>query len=94
LDGQTLKQYPKTVSAEWIPPHPLSKLQIFSEVTLMTGEWLDALYADVPGMDHLVPEQIKFIAETPAGIRKLHALMIEHVKKQIESASGVEKLKL
>ncbi len=94
LDDQKLSTYPKTPSAEWVPPRALSKLQGFSEITLMTGEWLDALYADLPGMDNLSPEQVEFINKTSASIRKLHATMIEHVKKQIESATEVVPLNL
>jgi hypothetical protein len=93
-NDQTIERYPNTASADWIPPQQLSKLHTFSEMTLMTGEWLDELYADVAGMDNLLPEQVEFIIKTSTGIRKLHALMMEHVKKQIESAIGVERLKL
>lgn len=60
----------------------------------MTGEWLDALYADLPGMDNLLPEQIEFINKTSASIRTLHATMIDHAKKQIKSATGVQRLNL
>ncbi len=94
LDDQKLEQYPQTSSAEWVPPQALSKLRAFSEVTLMTGEWLDTLYADLPGMDNLLPEQVEFIDKTSASIRKLHATMMDHVKKQIASATGVERLNL
>jgi hypothetical protein len=94
LDEQTLSKYPAAPSAAWLPPKPVSKLHAFSEVTLMPGEWLDALYADLPGMENLLPEQVEFIDNTSASIRKLHATMVNHVKKQIESASGVERLSL
>jgi hypothetical protein len=94
LEDQKLSKYPRTPSSEWVPPQALSKLHAFSEITLMTGEWLDALYADLPGMDNLLPEQVEFINKTTASIRKLHATMIDHVKKQIESATGVERLNL
>jgi hypothetical protein len=94
LDEQRLSKYPEAPSAAWVPPKAVSKLHAFSDVTLMTGEWLDALYADLPGMDNLLPEQVEFINKTSASIRKLHTTMVDHVKKQIESASGVERLNL
>lgn len=88
VDGEKLIRYPPTAVPLWIPA-PLTQLEAFSETSLMSGEWLDAMYADVPSTADLTPQQAEFIRDSVASTRALHALMMEHLRNQIASAKFV-----
>jgi len=91
VDEGKLVPYPSTVSSLWVPPTPLSKLKAFSETALMSGEWLDAMYADVPSTANLTPDQVAFVLDSVARARALHARMMEHLRMQIAAAGGVHR---
>jgi hypothetical protein len=91
--GETLTRYPDEPSMAWLPPRQLTKLQSLANVTFMSGEWLEKLYSDIPDTSDLTPEQVDFIKTSTQGILKLHALMMEHVTRQIREATTVERFK-
>jgi len=87
----SLSKYPDGLSSAWIPPSQFTKLECISKITLMTGEWLEKLYSNVPDTSELTPEQVEFIKKSTGGILRLHRLMMEHVKQQLENATSVER---
>jgi hypothetical protein len=89
VEGGRLVPYPSTESGLWMPPTPVSKLEALSETALMSGEWLDAMYAEIPSTSNLTPEQANFVKDGVAGVRALHAKMMEHLTRQIAGAGGV-----
>lgn len=91
-DGASLSRFPETSSLAWVPDHS-AKLAAMSNLSLMSAEWLEKLYSDMPDESDLTPEQIEFIKKSKEGILKLHQLIIDHLKNQIASATSVEHFK-
>jgi hypothetical protein len=83
--GETLRPYPTTASRDWIPPVHTSGVTLSLALGVLNAEWLDAMYSDLPSMGDLTKEQVDYISKSSDGIRKLHALMTEHVRNQLRS---------
>jgi hypothetical protein len=81
--------YPEAPSTEWIPPETFSKFECMTDQVFLTDVYLTRLYEDRPDMGDLTQEQRDFVGASTSGILRLHQVMVDHVRRQIQNSDSV-----
>lgn len=82
--GEELREYPTTPSLDWIPKKVFSTHELVSELGMQGGSIQDHLFADVPSMENLSPDRRTSLQAEIDGVRKLHAVIMRHFKRQTQ----------
>lgn len=80
--AEGLREYPAIPSLDWIPKRTFSTHELLAQLGLRSGVLQDCLFADVPSMENLSPERRRSLEAEIDGVRKLHAGIMAHFKKQ------------
>ena len=80
--GEELREYPSTPSSDWLPQRAFSTHELVSELGIQSGMIQDQLFADIPSMENLSPERRESLQAEIDGVRRLHAVIMEHFRKQ------------